>query len=248
MPMQIDRKRTQKTLVISRKLEQYFGRPTEPPRRVLPLDMLIATLLSQNTNDKNSHRAYQELRKTFPSWEQVLNARTKDIAAAIRVGGMANQKSVRIKDILGTVKAKFGALKLNVLRKKSTEEIFDLLCSFDGVGTKTAACVLLFSLGREVFPVDTHIHRICGRLGIAPSCKTPDQTFEWMKRLVPKGRSYSFHVNLIRFGRKICRATNPLCGKCPLYAHCVFDRKAIYRKLMSPIRLVDYEFMTLDHV
>ncbi|MBI1806016.1 MAG: hypothetical protein HYR76_03055 [Ignavibacteria bacterium] len=155
---------------------------------------------------------------------------------------------MRIKNILRVIKQKFGSLTLSGLRKKPTEEVFDLLCSFDGVGKKTAACVLMFSLGRDVFPVDTHIHRICGRLRLAPNCKTPDETFEQMKVLVPKNRAYSFHINLIRFGRKICRSTNPLCGNCPLYDQCLFPEKRDYRMKSSSASASDYDFMLLDKV
>jgi endonuclease-3 len=205
-----------KTLRIARELEKFLGIPVPPARKDHVLEMLIATLLSQNTNDRNSHRAYLELKKGYPRWEDMHRATKREIATLIRVGGMANQKSARIKKILRTVKNKYGKLDLQLLRKKSDNEVFEELLSLDGVGVKTAACVLLFSLGRDVFPVDTHIHRICNRLGLTPSCKTPESTFERMKYLVPKRRAYTFHTNLIRFGRRVCKAQNPLCGNCPL--------------------------------
>ena len=234
---------------IAGELEKYLGTPQPAKRRAKPLDMLIATLLSQNTNDKNSHRAYIQLRKSFRTWEQIAKAPWQKIASAIRVGGMANQKSKRIKSILQSIYEKHGSYDIDFLRKKSNDEVFEILLSLDGIGIKTAACVLVFSFGRDVFPVDTHIHRICGRLGLAPNCKTPEQTFEWMKPLVPKGKAYSFHTNLIRFGRKVCRAGRPLCSVCPIYKDCRFAEKEIYKKMNPNIkRDQNYNFMLLDNV
>ena len=239
----------QKTLHIARKLEQFLGVPLPPKRVAKPLDMLIATVLSQNTNDKNSHRAYLQLHKKYPSWSAVLVASARGIASAIRVGGMANQKSVCIKSILTTISERFGSLDLRFLRTKTDDEIFEILLSLDGVGSKTAACVLLFSLGRNIFPVDTHIHRICGRLGISPHCTTPEKTFEWMKRIIPAGKAYSFHTNLIRFGRRVCRSARPLCGACPLYDECRFAEKKKFRNSSPELRARrEHNFMLLDHI
>lgn len=230
-------------------LEHYLGVPQPPREKAKPLDMLIATLLSQNTNDKNSHRAYRNLRKTFPRWEDILNVPTKTLAAVIRTAGMANQKSARIKGILKATKERYGKLSLATLSKKSDDEVFDELLSFKGVGVKTAACVLVFSFVRDVFPVDTHIHRICGRLGLAPGCKTPDKTFEWMKKIVPKGKAYSFHTNLIRFGRKVCRSNRPLCSVCPIYDECEYEQKELYRNVPEKgVSKADHNFMLLDNV
>ncbi len=243
------RMRKQKTSRVIKKLEHFLGTPLPPKRKAKPLDMLVATVLSQNTNDKNSHRAYCSLRETFPAWSGVLAAPTGRIATAIRVGGMANQKSVRIKRILKTLYQRFGTLDLNFLRTKTDVEIADILLSLDGVGSKTVACVLLFSLGRNVFPVDTHVHRICERLGLSQDCKTPEKTYEWMKELVPAKKSYSFHTNLIRFGRQICRSDRPRCGECPLYTECRFIGKSRFRQMPShPSINGKYDFMLLDHI
>jgi len=230
-------------------LENYLGVPKQPKQKADPLNMLIATLLSQNTNDRNSHRAYLCLKQKYPTWELVAKESTRKIALAIRSGGMANQKSKRIKKILFEIYRKFGDYDLRFLKRMSDEEIFKLLLEFDGVGIKTAACVLLFSLGRDVFPVDTHIHRICNRLKIVHNCKTPDKTFEQMRLLVPDGKAYSFHTNLIRFGRKICRSNHPLCGLCPLIKECGFVSKKIYQgSKVSKVFERDVDFMVLDHV
>lgn len=211
-------------------LERFQGRPRRATRRPPPLDMLIATILSQNTSDTNSHRAYTSLRTRFPRWNQVLRARRSAIASAIRAGGIANEKSGRIKDILTLLMKEHGTMNLAFLQTMTDDEAIEALTSFKGVGTKTAACVLLFSLCRDVFPVDTHIHRICARLGLAHGCPTPDHTFRAMRGLVPGGMSHSLHTNLIRFGRTVCLARDPRCGQCPLYHLCGFIGKAENRR------------------
>jgi endonuclease-3 len=233
---------------ISRILELAIGTPTQMARLPRPLDMLIATILSQNTNDKNSHRAYMQLRKKYPRWKDVASARLRDIRASIRVGGMANQKSARIKKTLEAVKDKFGGYDLSPLEEMKSSEVIEELTRIDGVGVKTASCVLLFSMGRDVFPVDTHVHRLCGRLGLARGCSTPEKTFLFMQNVFPKGRGYSFHTNLIRFGRKVCRSNKPACGLCPLYDECVFPGKTRSRGTRRASSKANHDFMLLDHV
>jgi endonuclease-3 len=245
-----ERARQLKAAALADALEGLLGRPVQSGRRSKPLDSLIATLLSQNTNDRNSHQAWLNLRKKFPTWEKVLAAPAREIARVIEVGGLKNQKAKRIRQILRTVRSDAGSFDLRFLQGKTNEEAIHYLVSMKGVGLKTAACVLVFSLGRDVFPVDTHIHRLCNRLGLAKT-KTAEQTYDQMQALVPKGRAYSFHVNLIRFGRKICRAQNPLCGVCPLFDHCVFPQKDLYAMRQTPGKKAsarNVDFMILDHV
>lgn len=238
-----------KTLRIARILEHHLGVPKQKRLLPPPLDMLIATILSQNTNDKNSFRAYAALRERFPNWADVAAAPVKSVRQAIKVGGMASQKAVRIKETLAAVKRRYGAFDLSALRRKSNEQVIEELTTLNGVGVKTASCVLLFSLGREVFPVDTHIHRICNRLGLVNGAETPEKTYERMKPLVPNGRSYSLHTNLIRFGRAICRSANPRCNVCPLFDECVYEAKSKLRGQARPSAAsADYNFMLLDHV
>ena len=238
-----------KTFRIARTLERSLGVPRQKRRLPPPLDMLVATILSQNTNDKNSHRAYTALRAEFPRWEDAALAPLRAIVRAIRVGGMANQKAACIKATLTAVKRRYGMYSLAALRRKSNDEVMRELLDLNGVGLKTAACVLLFSLGRDVFPVDTHIHRICNRLGLVPLTPTPEKTFIAMQPLVPPGRGYSFHTNLIRFGRAVCRSAKPRCAVCPLYNECEYDEKARMRN--SGRRTAppgDFDFMLLDNV
>jgi len=237
-----------RTRDVSHTLEQMLGKPKQPRRTPGPLEMLIATILSQNTNDKNSHRAYRALRSRFPSWKAAATAQRNEIVATIRSGGMANQKAGQIQEALAMVKKRYGRYSLESIRKQTNSTILRELTEIKGVGVKTAACVLLFSLKRDVFPVDTHVHRICARLGLSPSAKTPAQTFEQMKGLVPRGRGYSFHTNLIRFGRRICRTHQPYCGSCPFYRRCSFVGKTERRTAMVNERGTNHDFMILDNV
>ena len=216
--------KVRKTRRVAAELEEFLRVPVKPRRLESPLDCLIATLLSQNTNDRNSHRAWVTLRKRYPTWERVANAPTDSLAKAIEVGGLKNQKARRIKQILRGIKKQVGKYDLRNLKRKSDGEVLEYLTSMKGVGVKTAACVLVFSLGRDVFPVDTHIHRLCNRLGLVRT-KNAEETFDAMQPLVPEGKAYSFHINLIRFGRSVCKAQNPLCGKCPLFDLCSFSAK-----------------------
>ncbi len=210
--------------------------------------MLIGTLLSQNTNDRNSHRAYVALRRLYPTWRKVAEAPVNAIAAAIKVGGMKNQKSVRIKALLQGLKKKNGSYNLNGIEKLSDDEVIETLTKFKGIGIKTASCVLLFSLRRNVFPVDTHVHRICNRLGLVRT-NSPDRTFEMMRPLIPDKKAYSFHTNLIRFGRSVCLARNPRCGRCPMFTMCRYTDKVKYaaNNTGGPPRR-NHKFMLLDEI
>jgi endonuclease-3 len=218
------RERVQET---ERILRSVLGNPAFDVHKQSALDILIATILSQNTNDVNSHKAWLNLKKTFKNWDEVLGAPARRVAKAIEVGGLKNQKARAIRSILRRLKKKSGRYSLAYLGKMSDEAALAHLQEFPGVGSKTAACVLMFSLKREVFPVDTHIHRILNRLGIVRTT-SPDKTFAEMTRLLPPGKAYPFHLNLIRFGRETCGARHPRCGDCPLYDLCVFPLREQY--------------------
>ncbi len=233
---------------VARILELNLGKPAQKSPLPRPLDMLVATILSQNTNDKNSHRAYTQLRKKYVQWQEIATAPLGGIRAAIRVGGMANQKAPRIKEILKAVNERFGGYDLSGLMSMESMEVIEELTRMNGVGVKTASCVLLFSLGRDVFPVDTHVHRLCARLGLAPGCSTPEKTFVWMQRVFPKGKGYSFHTNLIRFGRRVCRSSNPACDQCPLYDECMFPGKVRNHGRSRAFSRADHDFLLLDNV
>ena len=237
-----------KTLRVAFILEEALGIPPRQARRPPPLDMLVATILSQNTNDRNSHRAYAALRERYPTWRGVAQASPAAIRVTIRSAGMANQKERHIRGALASIRRRYGAYDLGPVRRKTDIQVLEELTALSGVGVKTAACVLLFSLDRNVFPVDTHVHRLCTRLGLAPGCRTPEKTFAAMQNLVPPGRAHSLHTNMIRFGRTVCRPSRPACGRCPLYVDCVFEGKS--RRTQTRGRHVSPEsaFMLLDNI
>lgn len=209
---------------IDRLLVRHFGIPYRAKKLPKPIDALIATILSQNTNDKNSYQAYSNLKKKYKSWDELNNASRKEIESVIKVAGLGKQKSASIKSFLSTLKKKNGKLNLHHIKKMSNFEILTELTSIKGIGVKTASCVLLFSLDRNICPVDTHVHRTLNRIGIVKT-KTPDKTFEQIKNQLPDGVAHQFHTNLIRLGREICKPSNPLCAVCPLLKECAFKKK-----------------------
>jgi endonuclease-3 len=204
-------------------LEAAFGVP-QPRRSQDPLDSLIETVLSQSTTDANSHRAFASLKRRCPTWEQALRARPQTIARAIQSGGLANIKSVRIKTILSEIKQRRGSLDLSFLCQVPIEEAKEFLLSLDGVGPKTAACVLLFACRRPVFPADTHILRVTRRIGLIPQRCSDERAHEILEGLIPPKKYYSTHINLIRLGRQICRPQNPQCLECPVLEYCEYGQ------------------------
>lgn len=207
-------------------LEATFGVPKPRPPQA-PLDELIETILSQSTTDINSHRAFAHLKQRFPTWEQARRARPQTIAKAIQRGGLASIKSVRIKTILNEIKRRRGSLDLSFLRRTPINEAKEFLLSLDGVGPKTAACVLLFSCRRPVFPADTHILRVTRRMGLIPKKCSDEQAHEILERLIPPKKYYSTHINLIRLGRRICRPQNPKCLECPVIEYCDYGQMVL---------------------
>ena len=205
-------------------LISHFGIPYRPKKLPNPIDTLIATILSQNTNDKNSYKAYSNLKKKFNSWQEVADSSRKKIEQTIRVAGLGKQKSTAIKSFLTNLKSKNGKLDLKYIKRMDNEKILNELTSINGIGVKTASCVLLFSLNRNVCPVDTHVYRTLNRIGIVKT-KTPDKTFYLINKNLPESIAHQFHTNLIKLGREICKPTKPLCSVCPLLKVCKFKHK-----------------------
>ena len=202
------------------RLLEHYG---PPPPRVLqdPLSELIQTVLSQNTADVNSDRAYASLTQRFGGdWEAVRAAPVSDIADGIRSGGLAEIKAARIKSILERIVERTGELDLSFLREAPLDEARAFLRSLGGVGPKTAACVLLFACGKPALPVDTHVHRVSQRLGLVPEKATADQAHALLEAIVPEELVYSFHMLLIGHGRQICKAQRPRCFECPVADLC----------------------------
>lgn len=203
-------------------VETYGIPPWEPDGDAL--GGLIATVLSQHTSDVNSERAYARLVETFRTWEAVRDAPVEAVAEAIRSGGLAQQKAPRIQEILRelTKRSPGEQLSLNRLSAMPVDEALRYLQSFPGVGPKTAACVLLFNLGRPVFPVDTHIWRVTRRLGLIGARSSADAAHTELTALIPPEWRHTMHVDLIRHGRAICHAQRPECPRCPLRAECQY--------------------------
>ncbi len=211
---------------VYRKLAAHYGRPNPTHPRGKPLDVLIETILSQHTSDKNSHRAYLDLRRAFPRWTDVLAADRRAIEKAIRSGGLARQKSACIQDVLRLVRQREGRLSLARLARMPTADAYAYLTDLPGVGGKTAACVLLFALNRPAMPVDTHIHRILRRLGWIRANGTPEEAQKVLETGLSPALLYHAHVLLIAHGRRTCTARGPACGRCPIRVHCRTGRRA----------------------
>lgn len=214
-----------KVRAIRDRLRREYGRPVLRPHRA-PVDELILTVLSQNTNDRNRDVAYGRLRERFSSWADVREASVEEVEDAIRPGGLAPTKAVRIKQILDAV----GDDNLAWLEEAPLGEARDYLCDLPGVGRKTAACVLLFSYGRPDVPVDTHVYRVGTRLGLWPARTSLEQAHDEMLRLVDPEDAYELHALLIRHGRRTCTARNPDCETCPLRRMCPEGRRRLARE------------------
>ncbi len=206
-------------LQVHQRLLDYYGEPVW--RQPLPaLDELVSTILSQNTNDTNRDLAYHALRARFPTWEGVRDAPSDEVIETIRVAGLANQKGPRIQQVLRQITAERGDLDLEFLAGMPPDEVRAWLLDFKGVGPKTAAIVMQFSLDMPAFPVDTHVYRVTGRLGVRPQSITADQAHSHLAAQLPSSAYYAAHLNLIRLGREICHARRPDCPSCPLTDLC----------------------------
>jgi endonuclease III len=202
-------------------LLEFYGEPIW--RNPLPaIDELVSTILSQNTNDVNRDKAFDSLRVQFPTWEEVRDAQTEAVIEAVRVAGLANQKGPRIQQVLREITAERGSLDLSFLADWDVEEARAWLTKFNGVGPKTAAIVLCFSLGKPAFPVDTHVYRVSGRIGLRPEKMSVEQAHPHLESLFPPETYYAAHLNIIRLGREICQARKPDCPRCPLNHLCDF--------------------------
>jgi len=224
-------------------LVKQFGIPKRPEKLPDPVDMLIATILSQNTNDNNSYRAFEKLKKRYKTWNEVADARRTSIEKEIKVAGLGLQKSTAIKNVLTELLQKKNKISLDHLKDINNESAINELTNYKGVGVKTASCVLLFSLGKNICPVDTHVHRTVNRIGIVKG-STPDKTFIYLNENFPSKIAHKFHTNLIRLGREICKPRNPSCGICPLKSVCSYESK----ELQNVKTTSEKSFMLLDNV
>jgi len=220
------KRETSKALTIHELLIEEYGQREWHPRD--PLSVLISAILSQNTSDVNRDQAWRRLKERFPTWESLLAADTVEIAEAIRPGGLANMKAPRILEILRAVKRERGELTLDFLAEMEVDEAKRWLTSLNGVGPKTAAIVLLFSLGKPAFPVDTHVHRVSRRLGLIGPKTSREKAHEILEALLPPEIYYTFHLNLIAHGRQVCKSQQPRCAACILREHCNYYRTSTF--------------------
>ena len=214
--------RLAKALAVHQLLIEEYGQQEWHPRE--PLSVLISAILSQNTSDVNRDRAWTRLKERFPTWESVLAADTTELAEAIRPGGLADIKAPRIQEALREIKWERGELTLDFLAEMEVDEARRWLTSLNGVGPKTAAIVLLFSLGKPAFPVDTHVHRVSQRLGLIGPKTSREQAHEVLEALLPPEIYYTFHLNLIAHGREVCKPQQPRCAPCVLREQCDYYR------------------------
>lgn len=204
---------------VHRLLSICYGTPNPRPRQPL-LDVLVETILSQNTSDTNSRRAFLNLKNRYPDWDSARRAGPLAIAGAIRSGGLSDIKSRRIHQILSQLGRSIQGLSLQHLTRLNREDAYCSLMAMEGVGPKTAACTLLFGAGIPIFPVDTHIYRVSLRLGWAREGEGREGFQERFGREVPDDIIYPLHINLIEHGRRVCRPRRPECGSCCLAAIC----------------------------
>ncbi len=201
-----------------------FGQPVW--RTPLPaIDELVSTILSQNTNDINRDKAFDALKAKYPTWEAVRDASAEEVINSIRLAGLANQKGPRIQQVLRDITAERGSLDLSFLAGMPVEEARNWLIKFKGVGPKTAAIVLCFSLNIPAFPVDTHVYRVTGRLGLRPEKINVEAAHPFLEQVFPPETYYAAHLNIIRLGREVCHARKPNCSACPINHLCEFVGK-----------------------
>ncbi len=217
------RRRRELAEIVLDRLGDRYDHPTWAGPRLDAVSELVLTILSQNTADTNSFRAFTALRQRYSGWDEVLHAPTDEVIEVIRPGGLAPTKAPRIQRVLAEVHAATnGTWDLRFLGTLPLREARDWLVSLPGIGRKTAAIVLLFNFGRPQLPVDTHVHRVATRLALLPPRTPMDRAHDLLEEALQPEEMYSFHVELIRHGRDTCRAPRPICGLCPLTDVCAY--------------------------
>jgi len=221
---------TEKVRRVEAKLAGEYGRP-EWGGPGDPLDELMLTILSQNTSDVNRDKAWRQLKERFPTWEAVADAGEDELAEAIQPAGLSRQKAPRILSVLRDIEKRFGRLSLDEIEEWPSETVKEYLTAYPGVGPKTAACVLMFAMGRPVMPVDTHVYRIATRLGLVREGASFEEAHATLEEITPDELVYPFHIEMIRHGRALCRPTNPKCDPCPVRDECLY-----YETVVEPAR------------
>lgn len=228
---------------INKILIKEYGVPRQENPNPDPVDILIATILSQNTNDRNSYKSFLNLKKKYSDWKSAARADVDSLEEPIKSAGFSHPKAKAIKNILNYLLDNYGKVSLEFLGDMETGKALEALTSHKGIGIKTAQCVMMFAFHRNVCPVDRHIFRILNRIGVIKAT-TPEKTSLQLNKILPEGAAHSLHANLIRFGREICRQTLPNCSICPLFELCEYDNK-------NMTEVNEYKggtFLLLDHV
>ena len=231
------RKRRRLADIVLERLGERYEHPRWAGPRVDAVSELVLTILSQNTADTNSFRAFTALRDRYADWDAVLAAPTDELEEVIRPGGLAPTKSKRIQHVLAEVHAATdGTWDLGFLAERPLPEAREWLTALPGIGRKTAAIILLFHFGRPQLPVDTHVHRVASRLGMLPPRAPLERAHDLLEEVLEPDEMYPFHVELIRHGRDTCRAPRPICGLCPLTDVCAYFADAVRgRAPMAPV-------------
>lgn len=231
------RKRRALADVVLERLGERYEHPRWAGPRLDAVSELVLTILSQNTADTNSFRAFTALRARYASWDEVLQGPTDELEDVIRPGGLAPTKSRRIQHVLAEVHAATnGSWDLSFLGTLPLEEARGWLVSLPGIGRKTASIILLFGFGRPAMPVDTHVHRVTTRLGMLPARTPLDRAHDLLEEVLAPEEMYPFHVETIRHGRDTCRAPRPICGLCPLTDACTYFAAAARGRLpIAPV-------------
>lgn len=230
-------------LKLNNLLIKNFGIPSQNQHTPSPLDTLIGTILSQNTNDNNSYKAYMNLKNNFANWSELSELTAAQIESYIRVAGLGRQKSNAIKKILTHLSKNHSTFSLDFLNDMDDASAINVLVKYEGVGLKTASCVLLFSMRRNVCPVDTHVHRTLNRIGVVNTA-SPDKTSIEINKNLPDGIAHTFHTNLIKLGREVCRPALPDCSLCPVKSVCKYENK----NLNTVKRYKKNTFLLLDNL
>jgi endonuclease-3 len=215
---------------IRERLRKAYG-PRPARRWGRGVDVLVETILSQNTSNRNSAAGYRQLRRRFKTWDEVADAGVEEVERWIRVAGLSRIKAPRIQSILRHVRRERGRITLEFLKRMPPEEAAEYLGQFAGIGPKTVACVLLFAFGMPLFPVDTHIHRIARRLGWIGPKVSAEKAQRVLEPAIAERDRYEMHILLIHHGRTMCKAGRPLCGKCPLLDLCAYGKRNVARSI-----------------
>jgi len=218
-PWSLERRRPGLVAFVLDALADMYGTPRWAPRRDGTSE-LVLTILSQNTSDLNAERAFDALRARFPDWAAVEEADPEELVAAIRVGGLAYQKAPRIQAALRAVREARGDYALDFLATMAPLEARAWLTRIPGIGAKTASVVLLFCYDLPLLPIDTHVERVCRRIGLLGPREPLGPAHDVLLERVPRERLYEAHVNLITHGRRTCHARRPACDRCAVAPRC----------------------------